>query len=823
MRAKFVSPPPSQAASSRIQAPAANELFDSDVLKAVRGFRRGAAPGPSGLRPDLLRQLAGEGDDVTPFAHALTSLVNLLADGQAPSHMQAYIGGARGTALRKVSKTGGPDVRPVCSGEALRRLVGKALLATEIDTLRKHLLPFQFAVGVQAGAEVLPHLARQWRSRYSADPTRVLLTFDKGNAHNEVDRHAFLTRMHELCPGLSRWLEYIYPTASATKVFYRGRIIDSRAGGQQGCPLMAACHAVVQRMLHESLGLVAPPGGSAVHVPLLQPPAALDMAPNFADDGILAGPSREVLRALRHLQRVMPSIGLRFSSLVVGPAAGERGHTVDWAPFVAAGCSVAEAGNFEILKSPVGDIDFSRDFCLQTALKQAKVVDAIGQLPDPHCAFYLLRFSGNASRMTYLTRTTPKQHCSSALTHFDFTMQEAFGHIAGLDLSPQMWLQATLAARDGGFGFRPCSDTADAAYLASRVVCQPLGEAAWDGFCWEAGQPGNFLEAAATHCNSILVAASLPDRIVVTTPDVNALRQRRIAACLDACRLWRWQQGASVADVARLNTLRAPHAGQILQVVPSPALDTHLTRQEFTTTVALCLGVDVADGNHSCGFCAMPVDSKGRHALSCMAGGDTIATHHAVQDVLHDYCDLGGLRPTLEAPNLLGELELPEGGRRPADVFLCKPGLLLKRLPHGTRQHCPRPIALDVAVINALGERHWRATAGAAGAAAAAYADLKRSHLDTFRKCHEAGIHFQPVVLEAQGGFDKDAAAIVHGIALEAAAVLRRDPASVKQEIMNKLAVVLCRAAARSIDRRRRAHRRLEARPIQLAPAPHAE
>ena len=89
MRAKFLDPPASQAASSRLPAPAANELSDDDVLKAVRGFRRGAAAGPSGLRPDLLQQLVGCGDEASPFVHAFTGLVNLLADGQAPELMRA--------------------------------------------------------------------------------------------------------------------------------------------------------------------------------------------------------------------------------------------------------------------------------------------------------------------------------------------------------------------------------------------------------------------------------------------------------------------------------------------------------------------------------------------------------------------------------------------------------------------------------------------------------------------------------------------------------------------------------------------------------------
>ena len=123
--------------------------------------------------------------------------------------------------------------------------MGKALLSTELENLRDHLLPHQLAVGVPCGVEVMPHLARLWLKDNGRNPDKVLLGYDEGNAHNEVDRHHFLKRMWEVAPGLARWLEYIYPTDQATIVFYRGREIESKAGGQQGCPLMMSCHAVV--------------------------------------------------------------------------------------------------------------------------------------------------------------------------------------------------------------------------------------------------------------------------------------------------------------------------------------------------------------------------------------------------------------------------------------------------------------------------------------------------------------------------------------------------------------------------------------------------
>ena len=41
------------------------------------------------------------------------------------------------------------------------------------------------------------------------------------------------------------------------------------------------------------------------------------LAPTLADDGIIEEDDREVLRAIEHMQRVMPLAGLRFSMLQV--------------------------------------------------------------------------------------------------------------------------------------------------------------------------------------------------------------------------------------------------------------------------------------------------------------------------------------------------------------------------------------------------------------------------------------------------------------------------------------------------------------------------
>ena len=260
--------------------------------------------------------------------------------------LQPYIGGANGFGLEKDSKAAAAetaeapnnlkckDVRPVCSGDVWRRVVGKSLLSTESSNLESHFFPYQLAVAVRSGTECMPHLARQWLTQHQGDTDRILVDFDESNAHNTVDRHTFLQRAHQVIPGVSRWLEYIYPTDVATFVFYRGRCIESRAGGQQGCPLMAVGHALVQRILLGSLRVIELDSRTTEIAPLIASRPALDMTPGFADDGFLAGPSSAVRESLQHIQSFMPALGLSFSRLEVVPAAGDR-CTVDFDAFLA--------------------------------------------------------------------------------------------------------------------------------------------------------------------------------------------------------------------------------------------------------------------------------------------------------------------------------------------------------------------------------------------------------------------------------------------------------------------------------------------------------
>ena len=94
--------------------------------EAVKSFRPGSAPGPSGLRGEDLKEVGVRGDRRgAACLGALTRLVNTLAAGKLPEEAAPYFCGANLFAARK--KAGG--LRPVAVEGILRRLASKCLVA----------------------------------------------------------------------------------------------------------------------------------------------------------------------------------------------------------------------------------------------------------------------------------------------------------------------------------------------------------------------------------------------------------------------------------------------------------------------------------------------------------------------------------------------------------------------------------------------------------------------------------------------------------------------------------------------------------------------
>ena len=183
--------------------------------------------------------------------------------------------------------------------------------------------------------------------------------------------------------------------------------------------------------------------------------------------------------------------------------------------------------------------------------------------------------------------------------------------------------------------------------------------------------------------------------------------------------------------------------------------------------------------------------------------GDAVVEHNLIRDCVADYAARGRMHPVIEAPEVLKDTSLPDGRRRPADILVCSAARLVPELPDGSRSTRHRKVALDFAVVNALGQNHWQETLDGAGRAAASYAQKKRRHQDTDAKCRAAGILFQPIVLESQGGIDKEASGVLHRIAEAVAEAESRDAVRVREEMLQRIALIIARSNHSRLARRR--------------------
>ena len=76
------------------------------VYAAIFSFRKGAGPGPDGIRGDFLRDMLGQRPDEEPIAKLFRDLVQLLADGKAPEYLRPFFAGGKLVGVGKKDGSG---------------------------------------------------------------------------------------------------------------------------------------------------------------------------------------------------------------------------------------------------------------------------------------------------------------------------------------------------------------------------------------------------------------------------------------------------------------------------------------------------------------------------------------------------------------------------------------------------------------------------------------------------------------------------------------------------------------------------------------------
>ena len=241
----------------------------------------------------------------------------------------------------------------------------------------------------------------------------------------------------------------------------------------------------------------------------------------------------------------------------------------------------------------------------------------------------------------------------------------------------------------------------------------------------------------------------------------------------------------------------------------------------FVAELRQRLGLPDAVLDAWCPRCDCVLDRFSYHAGLCSAGGERTLRHHALRDVLCSWAERAGLQPEREKPGLLLPQRPEDSGlerRRPADIYV--------------PSYLGSPVAFDLAVtgpqrLGTLGE-----AARSSLAAAIAYAETKRAHLDTAAACQAQGVRFVPLVVETSGAWEPE---VLVQIARAVASREGEDPAALHAELLQELSVAvrsfrakaalrrraeLAEASAPGIAQAAAAHllEGLEARPLALGP-----
>ena len=197
----------------------------------------------------------------------------------------------------------------------------------------------------------------------------------------------------------------------------------------------------------------------------------------------------------------------------------------------------------------------------------------------------------------------------------------------------------------------------------------------------------------------------------------------------------------------------------------------------------------IPDGDESgfCPLCDDVLDRFGHHSRRCCAGGDRVIRHNGVRRIIFNLCCKAGLRPEVEKPGLLLPARPSAAGsqRRPADVYL----------PCWT---AGLPAALDFAVTAPQRQDIVSEAARNPLAAASAYSQTKRSHLNTQDACESQGIRFQPMVCETSGAWAPEALQVLQLICKAASSRTGTDSGALLQETLSRCAASIRAANARA-------------------------
>ena len=721
----------------------------AELIPALNSFNNSTAAGPSGLRASHLKDAFSAKNFSTgvQLIDVMTDVINTVAAGRAPPELAPFLCGANLFAAHK--KTGGH--RPIAVGETVRRWAAKCLSRKAIEDTREYLAPNQLGVGVRGGCEALIHAANAiYNNNNIPLENKWVLQIDMENAFNSINRETMLSEIRARCPKLSAWAEFCY--GCPTHLFFGKHRLSSLTGPQQGDPLAILFFSLVLQPLIRRITELCP---------------ELLLNGWDLDDGTIIGPRAALQRAFDLLVTSGPAVGLHLNAQKSRVWCGDAADT-DPDP-LGRGVPRAQSNGYELLGAPVGDFSFSRDIVDDRILKIANLLDLLPSLNNSHVSFNLLRYCFSLPKFSYCLRTCEPSHLLPTYRHFDSLQYSTLGLLIGQSLGESARQQASLSVKLGGVGLRSAESHCSAAFISSVIHSQPIIDSLLTLPLPPRPLDSSFPLLQAVTGNPTFTSADL------LPPEFT---QNSLSKLIDQNTLAHIRGEAGIRDSARLLSLSLPHAGDFLDVIPSPTLSLQLDSRSFGKAVAYRLGVKTmpaipCPADH----CDKLLDDKGDHAMHCRDDhGIRGGRHDRIRDQLFKEAQRAGFNPKREMPALI-----PGSQSRPADVFV-------EEWTDG------RKMAFDISVISPTQEAIVdRAAFFPASAIEMRKTEKNRKHIDN---CRASGLHFEPLVVETFGGWDLAAVKILKSVAIQCAPRKGLAPALEIKRFFQRLSIALQRGNA---------------------------
>ena len=364
-----------------------------------------------------------------------------IANESVPVSIARLLSSARLIALPKASG----DVRPIAIGEVSRRITANCICAQMKSEFSNFFSLLQHGVSTEGGTDLLLH---HIQLLLEANNDWIVLKTDAKNAFNSIHRSHLLQQVMKSFPILTNHVMQMY-SGFGPLVFLQNNvpvILSSQKDIHQGDPVGPVLFSLgIQQTLVD-----------------LQSNFQAIRVLAYLDDVFLVGLAKHVLDAFSTLQPEFFKIGLEIQETKC-----EIYCSYDKEDTFSSEYTIpVSSEDIVILGTPTGKREYVARACSTIAEKGNDLCRQLVDLDNVQASMLLLRYC-HTTRLNHLARETCPETLAQAATIHDKQTKSTFSCLLGnVDISGNMWKQATLPVRLGGFGMTSLNEVAPFAFVA---------------------------------------------------------------------------------------------------------------------------------------------------------------------------------------------------------------------------------------------------------------------------------------------------------------------------------------------------------------------